>query len=56
MIIKFQVYVSTRYVGSKVSVTLELDIDDDATSEEIEKEKEELAKEWLWQNIEFGWD
>jgi hypothetical protein len=55
MIIKFDVYVSTRYVGSDVKDTLELDIHDDATPEEIEQAKEELARDWLYENINWGW-
>lgn len=56
MIIEFKVSVSTCYVGSKVSDVLTIEVDDDATQEEIELLKEEVAKEWLWSNIDFYWD
>jgi hypothetical protein len=55
MIIEFEVYVSTCYVGSKVKETLTLDIEDDATTEEIEQAKEDMARDWMFHNIEWGW-
>lgn len=50
--VKFKFSVGTRYVGSTVYDELELQFDDDATDEEIEKESEECFQDWMWSNID----
>ena len=51
----YEFYVETRYVGSRVTDEIELQFDDDATEEEIEKEVEECWIEWRNENCEGGW-
>lgn len=55
MKIKFEFSVSTRYVNSTVKDELELEFDDDATEEEIEKEVEATWLEWRNEQCEGGW-
>jgi len=54
-IIKAEMNVSTGYVGSMVKEIVEVEVEDDASKEEIEAEVEEYFKEWLWGNIDSGW-
>lgn len=53
--IKFKVSVSTMYVGSLVSDEISVNVPEDATEDEIEEIVGEEAKEWLWENINFGY-
>jgi hypothetical protein len=55
MIVKFEFRVGTRYVGSTVKDTLEFDIDDDATEEEIEEIANEAWRDWMNNEIDGGW-
>lgn len=54
-VIKIIVSVSTRYVGSKVEDELEIYIDNNATKEEIEIAKEDATREWMFEQINWGW-
>lgn len=54
-VIKITVQVSTRYVGSRVEDKLEVYVADDATEQEIEKAKEDAAREWVFDQIDWGW-
>jgi hypothetical protein len=53
--IRILVSVSTRYVGSKVEEEIEVYVDDDATEQEIEQAKEDTAREWMNEEIEWGY-
>lgn len=53
--IKIRLNVSTIYVGSTYEEEIEFDVEDDATEEEIQAEKEEIAKGWLFENVNWGW-
>lgn len=53
--IKILANVSTRYVGSKCTEELDIYVEDDATPEEIEKAKEDAVREWVFEQIEWGW-
>lgn len=53
--IKILVQVSTRYVGSRVEDELEIYVEDDATEQEIETAKEDAAREWMFDQIDWGW-
>ena len=53
--IKFKAYVTTGYIGAGITDTLTLEVKKDATEEEIEKAMEEMAKEWLFERIEFSY-
>lgn len=55
MIKKYQFEVSTRYVGSGVKETIEIELDNDLTEEEIENEVQEYYEEWLMENSEQIW-
>ncbi len=52
---KIKVYVSTRYQGSLVEDEIEIHIPDDASDEEKEAAKEECAREWVFDQIDWGW-
>lgn len=52
--LKVIVHVSTNRVGSEVSDEIEVEVDDNATPDEIEDAVEFEAKEWMWNNVEFG--
>ncbi len=54
-VLKIKVWVSTRYVGSDRTDEIEVYIDDDATEKEIESAKEDAAREWMFEEIEWGW-
>lgn len=54
-VIKITVQVSTRYVGSRVEDELEVYVADDATEKEIETAKEDAAREWMFDKIDWGW-
>jgi hypothetical protein len=45
---KIEVYVALNLVGCERRGTIE--VDDDATDEEIE----EMARDWLWDHIDWG--
>jgi outer membrane protein assembly factor BamA len=53
--IEFKAYVSTNMVGSEVEDLLCVYVGDDATDEEIEEAKEAVTREWMFENIEWGW-
>jgi len=48
--------VSTRYVGSEVKDEIELNFEDDATEEEIEKELSETWCDWRNEQCDGGWE
>jgi len=51
----YEFSVSTHYVGSEVSDKIELEFDDDATEEEIEKEVEDNWCDWRNEQCDGGW-
>jgi hypothetical protein len=53
--ITFEFTVSTRYVGSEVKDEIELEFEDDATEEEIEKEVTEVWVDWRNEQCDGGW-
>ena len=53
--IKIRLNVSTIYVGSNYEEEIEFEVEDDATEEEIQAEKEEIVKDWLFENVNWGW-
>jgi hypothetical protein len=54
-VIKIEVGVSTCIVGSRREEIIEVHVPENATDQEIEEIKSEAAKEWLYENIDFGW-
>lgn len=56
MVRKFEFSVSTRYVGSEVEETIEIEIPDDATENEIEEIVQQRYDDWLWNNIDTNWE
>ena len=52
--VKYNFHVSTKYVGSEVSEDIKFEVEDDATTEEIEEIADDLFKDWLWENIDGG--
>lgn len=55
MTITFKVYAKTRYVGSTAEETYTVEVDDDATEEEIEKIKNEYAENFMQSEVDWGW-
>jgi divalent metal cation (Fe/Co/Zn/Cd) transporter len=55
MKIKIKALVSTRYVGSTVEDEFEIDVDDDSTEEEIEEIAESVTREWMFEQIDWGY-
>lgn len=53
--IKISVFVNTGYVGSQREDEIDVYIDDNATEEEIERAKEDTAREWMFENIDWGY-
>lgn len=56
MKITFEFYVSTRYVGSKVSDKVEIEFEDDATEKQIEALVEECWIDWRNEQCDGGWE
>jgi len=54
--VKIRCNVSTDIIKSEVTGEIHVYIDEDATDEEIKQAKEEAAMEWLFDNIEWGWE
>lgn len=55
MIVKVEMSIWTRYVGSTIKDIVEVEVDDDATEKEIEKEIQEYYDEWVWSQIDGGY-
>jgi hypothetical protein len=51
----YEFYVETKYIGSRVVEEVELEFDDDATEQEIEKEVDDIWTDWRSQNSDGGW-
>jgi len=49
------VFVKTDRLGSKIEEDIEVEVADDATTEEIEAAKEKEAKEWMYDQIDWAW-
>lgn len=54
--IKLEVYVSTNKFGSETRDVIEIEIPENATPNEIEQIKEDAAREWMYENIEWGYN
>lgn len=53
--IQFKMYVSTRYIGSESSDIGEIEIDGTETEEQIESMIEEYTRDWMFDQIEWGY-
>lgn len=56
MKVKLRFTVSTRYIHSKVSEELTVDIPDDLTDKEKDEYYEKIYGDWLLENIDGGWE
>jgi len=56
MKVKYEFWYSTRYVNSTVKDIIQLEHDDDATTEEIEAEVNEAHNYWVLSQIDSGWN
>lgn len=56
MIIKLKVSLSIGYANATRTDELELEVDDDATDEEIETQAEELTNDWSGNFIDLGFE
>jgi hypothetical protein len=54
-IIEVQFTVGTKYVGSEVEETVEIEIEENMTEEEINKIIDEEFQIWVWENIDSWW-
>lgn len=55
-IIKVSVGLSIGYVGCKKSDIIEVPVNDEMTQDEINKEVEDSATMWLWDNVDFWFE
>lgn len=55
MKVKYKFSVGTHYVRSTVNEEVEVDVEDDATEEEIEDAAEQAWIDWMNQKINGGW-
>ena len=53
--IKVDFYVGTKYVGSEVEETVEIEIEEDMTEREINDVVDEEFQTWVWENIDASW-
>ena len=53
--VQINVSVSIGYVGCKVNDTISVWIDESWTEKEIEDAKLEATREWLFEQINWGW-
>lgn len=53
--IKVKFYVSTNYVGSAVEEIVEIEVDEDASENEIESDIQAAYEDWLSNNTEREW-
>lgn len=51
--VKFRMTCETGFSGATHTGDMELDFEDDATQEEIEKEIEETTREWAMERIDY---
>ena len=54
--IEVEFYVQTWKVGSTIEATKVFEVEEDATEKEIEAIIDEAWKEWIWNNIEAGYE
>lgn len=52
--LKIKVWVSTNRVGSKCEDEIEVYLDGEETAEQIEQAKEDAAREWVFNNLDWG--
>ncbi len=55
MTVKIKVNVSTNRVGSQVEDEISVEIPEGLDENEIMEYKETAAREWMFENIEWGW-
>lgn len=54
-VVKINVSLDTGFSGCNYRDTIEVEIPDDATPEEIQNLKEEAASDWAHNHIDIGW-
>lgn len=52
--ITFEVHLSIGYSGAYHEDVLEIEVDDEASYEEVELSKDEVTKDWAWNYIELN--
>lgn len=52
--IKVEFHVGTHYVGSTWSETVEIEVGEEATEQDIENELDKHLEDWVWNNIDSG--
>lgn len=58
-VIEVEVFAETPFAvwdDYRVKDVLEMEVEDNATEEEIEKEAEQLTKEWFYDMYNYGWN
>lgn len=53
--VKINVHVDTGYVGSEREDTIDVCIEDGMTASDIESAKEDAAREWMFEQINWGY-
>lgn len=54
--ITIEMTVSTKYVGSEVTSEFSFEVEDDATPQEIEEMANDITREWMHENINWGFE
>jgi len=54
-IIEVKFHVGTTYNGSDVRETVEIEIEDGMTKEQVEETINEEFQTWVWENINADW-
>lgn len=54
--IKVKFFLSTRYIGSDINEIVAINIPKKATELEMEDIIKEIFEEWVWDNINNGWN
>lgn len=55
-VVKFEMFVSTSYVGSETRDMGAIEVDDNATEREIRASIEDYTREWMFDNIDWGFE
>lgn len=54
--ITIEMSVGTRFVDSEVTEEFSFEVEDDATLEEINEEANDITRDWMHENINWGFE
>lgn len=53
--VKIKVSVQTNRIGSRIEDVIDVHVENSMNEREVENAKEAAAREWMFENIEWGW-